>query len=613
MNAVFIVLTVQIVLGAFDNFWHHELTQRLPARRSARGEIALHATREFVYAGLFLALAWATWNGTWAYVLVSLFALEIAVTLADFVIEDRTRKLPALERVLHTLLAMNVGIFMAVFIPVAWQWSLAESDVVAVDYGNWSLFLTFAACGVGLWAIRDAIAAISWLRPPYWVRQPLVIGDETSARTVLVTGATGFIGQATCRALLERGDRVIVLTRDKAKARDRFGDHVRVITDLAEIDCAQRVDCVINLAGAPVAGWPWTTRRRRKLIDSRVNTTNAVIELIGRLTRKPDVLISASAIGYYGVHGEKRLIETDKPGDGFQAQLCREWEAAAMKVTAQGVRVCLVRFGLVLGRNAGILPQLAMPLNFKCNLVFGSGDQWVSWIHIQDAVRLILFAIDTPTISGAINATAPRPVRHAEFMADLGKRRRSLVRIRIPAIMLRTLLGELAELFVDGQKVVPLAAPALGFKFRFEKLPRALDDLLNEESIRSSIDVFYDAACPVCNTEIEHYRKACDVSGARIGFKDVSATDNPAHVIGLPSADARKRLYARTQSGEIKSGVDALIEIWRRLPAYTWISRLAKLPGVHAALEMFYDLLAAPLVSAWSARRRRRLSNGETR
>lgn len=613
MTVLFIVLTIQIVLGAFDNFWHHEFTQRLPAHRSARGEIALHATREFIYAGLFLALAWTTWNGIWAVVLVTLFALEIAVTLADFVIEDRTRKLPALERVLHTLLAINVGVFMTVFMPVAWQWSRAESEIVSVDYGNWSLFLTFAACGVGLWAVRDAIAAISWLRPPYWVRQPLVIRNEESARTILVTGATGFIGQATCRALLERGDRIIVLSRDKAKAWDRFGDHVRIVTDLTEIDCAQRVDCVINLAGAPVAGWPWTARRRRKLIDSRINTTNAVIDLIRRLTRKPDVLISASAIGYYGVHGEKRLIETDKPGNGFQAQLCREWEAAARRAAESGTRVCLVRFGLVLGRNAGVLPQLVMPLNFKCNVVFGSGDQWVSWVHIHDAVRLMLFAIDTPAIKGAINATAPRPVRHGEFMADLGKRRRSLVRIKVPAIVFRTILGELAELFVDGQKVVPLAAPALGFKFRFEKLPRALDDLLNEESIGSSIDVFYDAGCPVCNAEIEHYRQACDVSGARIGFNDVSATDNPERVIGLPCADARKRLYARTQSGEIKSGVDALIEIWRRLPGYTWISRLANVPGIHATLEMFYDLVAAPLVSSWSARRRRRLLNSEIR
>ena len=254
MNAIFIVLTVQIILGAFDNLWHHEITERLPSKRSARGEIALHSAREFLYALLFFALAWTSWHGVWAYVLLGLFVLEIVITLADFVVEDMTRRLPPLERVLHTILAINVGVFMTLLVPLGLQWSASTTAIEPADHGAWSIFLTLCGTGVLLWSLRNAVAALRWLRPPTWRRYPFVIGQKQNPRTVLVTGATGFIGQAVCRALLREGDRLIVLSRDADKARDRFGDSVRIATHLDQIESCEHIDAMINLAGAPITG-----------------------------------------------------------------------------------------------------------------------------------------------------------------------------------------------------------------------------------------------------------------------------------------------------------------------------------------------------------------------
>lgn len=604
MNIVFSVLTVQILLGAFDTLWHHEFKERLPAKRDARSELLLHSLREFIYAGLFLALAWATWYGIWAYALIALFATEVVITVADFLIEDKTRALPALERVLHTVLAINVGVFMTLFVPIALQWSTRESAVIATSYGAWSIFLSVAALGVGIWAVRDASAAIRWFRPEFWRRHPFVIGNNSAPRTILITGATGFIGIALCRALLQRGDKIIVLTRSKEKATDRFGRHVTSVSNLDEINRTTKIDAIVNLAGAPIAGWFWTAARRKTLLQSRIGITQAIVDLIERLACKPSVLISGSAIGYYGTHGEKRLIESDQRGSGFQSELCANWEAATREAAKFGVRICRVRFGLVLGNGAGVLPQLLLPLKLKCNVLFGDGNQWVSWIHINDAVRLLMFAIDTDVLEGAVNATAPRPVTHNDLMLDLGKRRHATVRLRVPARAIRFVLGELSELFVDGQKVAPIAAPALGFKFKYEKLNRALDDLLTEASNAETINVYYDGACPICNSEIQRYRKAREVTSARIAFTNLATTTNVARPLGLNREDARRRLYTRSASGEVKSGVDAMIEIWQRLAAYTWLAKIARLPGIHGVSEVIYDFIAAPLVSTWSARRR---------
>ncbi len=311
---------------------------------------------------------------------------------------------------------------------------------------------------------------------------------KPNPRTILITGATGFIGQYICRTAHAAGDHLIVLSRDPKKARNRLSAAIQIVTNVDQIDRAQHIDVVINLAGAPIAGWFWTRARRQLLLDSRVQTTQAIVDLIERLEKKPNLLVSASAIGYYGIHGERRLIESDKAGSIFQSRLCEQWEKTARQAERFGTRVCLLRLGLVLGRGGGVLSMLMLPLMVRSQFLFGSGNQWVSWIHIEDVARLIKFAIETDALRGPVNGTTSRPVNHKELMVEIAKRRRPLFKIKIPAAVLRWTLGEVAQLFVDGQKVAPISAPALGFKYRFEKLNRALDDLLSKHSVRKSVE-----------------------------------------------------------------------------------------------------------------------------
>ena len=305
MNAVLCLMLVQVVLGAYDSIWHHEITQRLPSRRAARRELVLHGARELLYGVIFLGLAWREWHGTWAWALAALLLAEILLTLADFLEEDRTRRLPRMERVLHTVLAVNYGVWLGVFFPHLYTWQGETTALVRVGYGTLSVLLTIAAVGVLLMALRNLAAGLGHFRPAYWVRHPLYLGSRSHPRTFLVTGATGFIGTALVRRLLARGDAVIALTRSKDKALERFGPYVWVVESLDQIDADTRLDGVVNLAGAAILALPWFRARRKALLESRVHTTHEVVRLCARLSRPPAVLVSGSAIGYYGVRGDE--------------------------------------------------------------------------------------------------------------------------------------------------------------------------------------------------------------------------------------------------------------------------------------------------------------------
>jgi len=602
VTLVFALLTFQCLLGAFDNLWHHEWEAALPQEPGARKELALHTAREFLYAIVFVSIAWTEWHGGWAVLLIAILLCEIAITIADFLVEDRTRRLPPLERALHTVLALSYGATLAVWAPTLLDWLQATTAWVRVDHGIWSWLMTLFSAGVFLWSLRD-LYAVARLGVPQWQRNPLRAGPSDRPRFVLVTGATGFIGQALTRHLLARGDHVIVLSRYPERARDRFGPLVEVCGDLAEIAADRHIDAIVNLAGAPVVGPPWTAARRRVLLGSRVAVTRQVQALIQRLQRRPEVLVNGSAIGFYGERGDARLDEASGPGTGFLSELCRTWEAEATLAQAYGVRVCLLRIGLVLGRGGGVLQPLALASRFGLGAVFGSGRQGYSWIHLDDLIAMIDHAIDQPDLHGAVNATAPSPICQREAADGLAAVLRRPRLLGVPAFVLRMAIGEMSDLFLASQHVVPQRMLDAGFQFRYAEYREAIRNIVCTPTRQPVTRVFVNTACPVCRSEMNHYRDVAEAQHCAIDFCAVDAQQFPLARYALTAAHLRKRLYVIRADGELRSGVDALIAIWQTLDGYRLLARIVALPGVHRSSEMLYDLVVAPLLTWWSARR----------
>jgi len=607
MTTVLTLLLVQCLMGAYDSLWHHEIKEGLPHKRSARRELLLHSGREFLYAVIFFGLAWHEWHGIWAWMLTAVLLIEVLLTLADFLEEDRTRRLPAMERVLHTVLAVNYGIWLGVFAPRLYDWAGQESALPAAGYGWLSTLLTIAAAGVLLSALRNGYAGLRHLRPPYWVRQPFYVARRRSSRTYLVTGATGFIGTALVRKLLARGDDLIVLSRSTEKALERFGPHVRIVESLAQIGAGTRIDGIINLAGAGILTLPWTRGRRRQLVDSRLGVTREVVRLCQRLRRAPTVLVSGSAIGFYGTRDDEECAEGSDPRAQFQSELCQQWERQAAAAETVGVRVVLLRSGLVLGTAGGALPMMSMPIRLMAGATLGNGVQWVSWIHIEDVVRMIELALERASLRGPLNVTAPHPVRHAQFQRSLARQLRRPLWARVPAWPVRAFLGEMADLLIRGQRVVPRKALEHGFQFRYPELDGALAALFGGRRLQIATrptQVYFNGQCPVCNAEMTHYANIARSDSLPICFIDSMSEQQAFAHYGLRVEHLARRVYLRDAHGRVSSGLEALLKVWLMLPRYRWLARALGAPLIRQAATVCYDLAVAPIL-AWTARRRR--------
>ncbi|CAL5341199.1 unnamed protein product [Camellia sinensis] len=310
--------------------------------------------------------------------------------------------------------------------------------------------------------------------------------NEGTEMTVSVTGATGFIGRRLVQRLHADNHRVRVLTRSRSKAQVIFPVRDFPGIGIAEEpewkDCIQGSNAVVNLAGMPIST-RWSPEIKKEIKDSRIRVTSKVVDLINGSQDdiRPTVLVSATALGYYG-SSETRVFDEQSPsGNDYLAEVCREWEASALKVN-KNVRLALIRIGVVLGKDGGALAKMIPLFMMFAGGPLGSGRQWFSWIHLDDIVNLIYEALTNPSYKGVINGTAPNPVRLGEMCEQLGSVLGRPSWLPVPDFALKAVLGEGATVVLDGQKVVPARAKELGFPFRYPYVKDALRAIMSQES-----------------------------------------------------------------------------------------------------------------------------------
>jgi uncharacterized protein (TIGR01777 family) len=301
---------------------------------------------------------------------------------------------------------------------------------------------------------------------------------------ILITGATGLVGRALVSELKQAGHTVCRLVRpgtnaETVRANDGFDVGWNPAT--GELGAAAvGADAVVNLAGASIADGRWTAERKKVLRSSRVDTTRALVGALAKMAARPRVLVSASATGYYGNRGDEILSEASQPGSDFLSEIAREWEAEAENAEALGIRVVRTRFGVILAKDGGALTQMVRPFRFGVGGKIGSGQQWMSWVSLEDLVGIVRLALENGAVRGAVNVVSPQPVRNVEFTAALAQALHRPALFPAPAFALRLMLGEMADaLLLSSQRVVPAQLEKLGYKFLYSDLAANLANLFS--------------------------------------------------------------------------------------------------------------------------------------
>lgn len=298
---------------------------------------------------------------------------------------------------------------------------------------------------------------------------------------VLVTGATGLIGRELCRELAGEGHEIFFLSRrpDPAKVvigAKGFGWDAEA--ELPPKEAFSGVEAVIHLAGEPIAASRWTNEQKRRIRDSRVKGTRNLVDGIARLTTRPEILVSGSAVGFYGSRGNEQLDESSEPGKGFLPEICIEWEAEAERAREFGIRVALARTGVVLDKNGGALEKMLTPFRLGLGARLGGGEQWFPWIHMDDIVGILRHSLVNEQVKGPINGAAPGIVTNADFTKDLAAVLNRPTFFPVPEFALQILMGEMAEVVLNSQRVVPKVALDTGYEFKYPNLRPALESLL---------------------------------------------------------------------------------------------------------------------------------------
>ncbi len=300
---------------------------------------------------------------------------------------------------------------------------------------------------------------------------------------IVVVGGTGFIGKQLVSRLSSEGHLVVLLTRNPEQRSPVA--NIKIVqwdgrNSGAWTEHIGASYAVVNLAGESIGAKRWSPSRKAGIIESRIYATRAIVAAIRSSAKKPAVLINASAVGYYGPIPEGDVAEDMRKGNGFLADVCAKWEQEARVAEEGGIRVVITRFGVVLGKNGGALERMMLPFKLFAGGPIGSGRQWFPWVHIDDVVGAIMFALKTPALSGAVNVAAPEGVRMKEFCASLGKAMSRPSWAPVPAFVLKVVLGELSSMVLTGQKVVPRKLQSAGYAFQFSTLEAALRNVVNK-------------------------------------------------------------------------------------------------------------------------------------
>ncbi len=303
-------------------------------------------------------------------------------------------------------------------------------------------------------------------------------------KRVIITGATGFIGKALCPRLLEEGYDVVVLSRNLEKGRRTFGERVAVVqwdgkSSSGWLEYVDGAYAIVNLAGENIASARWTEEKKKAIIQSRLDAGRAVVDAVNSVRKKPNLVIQASAIGYYGSRQDEIIDETSSHGDGFPSQVAQDWERSTQEVESRNVRQIIIRTAVVLGKEGGALPRLMKPFRFFVGGPLGSGRQWLSWIHLEDEVRAVLFLLKSEDSRGIFNLATPFPLRQRDFARILGKSMKRPSWFSIPAFVLNLFMGEMAkDTLLPSQRIQPKRLLEAGFQFKFPDLESALKQVL---------------------------------------------------------------------------------------------------------------------------------------
>lgn len=306
--------------------------------------------------------------------------------------------------------------------------------------------------------------------------------DINMAKTILITGATGMIGGHLIRGIAARGDKYIAVTTKPESAQKKLKNAYRVVgvNDILSLR-NEKIDAMINLAGANLGSKRWIESSKKEFYDSRMNVTNSLVKLITEMEIKPDVLISTSGVDYYGNTGNKDMYEDAPPADNYLGRLTYDWEQAASKAETEGVRTVIFRTGLVMAADSEAVKKLLMPVKLFVGGPLGSGKQYISWIHIDDLIALYMFAIDNSNVRGIYNAAAPNPETNALFTKHAAKLLSRPAFMPVPAFVIKAVLGEMSTVVLDGRRAVPKKISNEGFNFKFKHDTDAWKDILGRK------------------------------------------------------------------------------------------------------------------------------------